>query len=114
MKISSTFQLNHFCVRNSTCFLMGPFKQMKNMFAETRIFATVIVMISFVMTLVAAIVVCETPSHYASFEVEAEAIEFNISDIQFSVAQSWTRAALHNNSIFGYDLVFFVVHTVCT
>lgn len=42
---------------NSTCFLMGPMKQLKNMFAETRIIATVIVLISFVLTLVAAIVV---------------------------------------------------------
>lgn len=34
---------------------MGPFKQLKNMFAETRIIATFIVIVSIVMTLVAAI-----------------------------------------------------------
>ncbi|XP_031625889.1 vesicle transport protein SFT2B [Contarinia nasturtii] len=39
----------------STCFLVGPVKQMKNMFAEKRIIATIIVIISFVCTLIAAI-----------------------------------------------------------
>lgn len=41
----------------STCFLIGPMKQLKNMFAEKRYIATIIVMVSFVLTLVAAIVV---------------------------------------------------------
>lgn len=36
---------------------MGPFTQMKNMFAAKRIISTIIVMISIVLTLVAAIVV---------------------------------------------------------
>ncbi|XP_030377583.1 vesicle transport protein SFT2A [Scaptodrosophila lebanonensis] len=40
----------------STCFLMGPFKQIKKMFAETRLIATSIVLVSIVMTFVAAIV----------------------------------------------------------
>lgn len=43
------------CRQNSTCFLVGPLKQMKNMFAEKRIIATIIVIISFVCTLMAAI-----------------------------------------------------------
>lgn len=41
----------------STCFLVGPMKQLKNMFAEKRLIATIIVIISFVLTLIAAIVV---------------------------------------------------------
>lgn len=41
----------------STCFLMGPFKQIKKMFAETRLIATSIVIVSIVMTFVSAIVV---------------------------------------------------------
>ncbi|CAD7093958.1 unnamed protein product [Hermetia illucens] len=40
----------------STCFLMGPFNQLKKMFASTRIIATCVVIVSFVLTLVAAIV----------------------------------------------------------
>lgn len=40
----------------STCFLVGPMKQLKNMFAEKRLIATIIVIVSFVLTLVAAIV----------------------------------------------------------
>jgi len=40
----------------STCFLMGPFNQFKKMFASTRVVATIVVMVSFVLTLVAAIV----------------------------------------------------------
>ncbi|XP_064541054.1 vesicle transport protein SFT2A [Drosophila montana] len=40
----------------STCFLMGPIKQIKKMFAETRLIATSIVIVSIVMTFVSAIV----------------------------------------------------------
>lgn len=40
---------------HSTCFLVGPMKQLKNMFAEKRLIATIIVIISFVCTLIAAI-----------------------------------------------------------
>lgn len=40
----------------STCFLMGPFNQLKKMFASTRIIATCVVIVSFVLTLIAAIV----------------------------------------------------------
>ncbi|KAF5289726.1 hypothetical protein FQA39_LY03643 [Lamprigera yunnana] len=39
----------------STCFLMGPINQIKKMFASTRVIATVIVVISFILTLVSAI-----------------------------------------------------------
>lgn len=41
----------------STCFLVGPMRQLKNMFDKKRIIATIIVVISFVLTLIAAIVV---------------------------------------------------------
>ena len=40
----------------STLFLMGPVKQLKNMFAKTRAIATVVVLISIVLTIVAAAV----------------------------------------------------------
>lgn len=39
----------------STCFLMGPLKQVKKMFAQTRIFATILVIAMFILTLVCAI-----------------------------------------------------------
>lgn len=38
----------------STCFLMGPVKQIKKMFAETRIVATILVLLTIVLTLVAS------------------------------------------------------------
>ncbi|ESO84858.1 hypothetical protein LOTGIDRAFT_221769 [Lottia gigantea] len=38
----------------STCFLMGPLSQLKKMFAKTRIIATILVVIMFVLTLVCA------------------------------------------------------------
>lgn len=41
----------------STCFLMGPVNQLKNMFHSKRIIATIIALVSICMTLVAAIVV---------------------------------------------------------
>ncbi|KAJ8979972.1 hypothetical protein NQ317_013720 [Molorchus minor] len=39
----------------STCFLMGPFNQVKKMFAPTRLIATVIVLVSFTLTLISAL-----------------------------------------------------------
>ena len=38
----------------STCFLMGPLNQLKKMFAKTRVIATILVMVMFVLTLVCA------------------------------------------------------------
>lgn len=40
----------------STCFLMGPFKQIKKMFAPTRAIATILVIVSFTLTIIAAVV----------------------------------------------------------
>lgn len=40
----------------STCFLMGPLKQLENMFHSKRLIATIIVIVSICMTLVAAMV----------------------------------------------------------
>ncbi|KAK1337867.1 hypothetical protein QTO34_000968 [Cnephaeus nilssonii] len=39
----------------STCFLMGPFKQLKKMFETTRLLATIIMLVCFVLTLCAAL-----------------------------------------------------------
>ncbi|CAH0395786.1 unnamed protein product [Bemisia tabaci] len=39
----------------STCFLMGPFKQLKKMFAETRLIATVVTIIMMILTLFAGL-----------------------------------------------------------
>lgn len=39
----------------STCFLMGPVKQLKKMFETTRLLATVIMLLCFVLTLCAAL-----------------------------------------------------------
>lgn len=40
----------------STCFLMGPMKQLENMFHSKRLIATIVVIISICLTLVAAMV----------------------------------------------------------
>ncbi|CAD7005450.1 vesicle transport protein SFT2B [Ceratitis capitata] len=40
----------------STCFLMGPVNQIKKMFSSTRLIATCIVLVSIVMTFIAAVV----------------------------------------------------------
>lgn len=40
----------------STCFLMGPMKQLENMFHSKRLIATIVVIISICLTLVAALV----------------------------------------------------------
>jgi hypothetical protein len=41
----------------STCFLMGPVNQIKKMFASTRAIATILVVVSFILTLLAALLV---------------------------------------------------------
>lgn len=45
---------------SSTCFLMGPFKQIKKMFNSTRVLATLTALIFLVMTLVSALVLKKT------------------------------------------------------
>ncbi|XP_023026605.1 vesicle transport protein SFT2B [Leptinotarsa decemlineata] len=40
----------------STCFLMGPFNQIKKMFAPNRCIATILVIVSFTLTLISALV----------------------------------------------------------
>lgn len=76
-------QLMPMMLIHSTCFLMGPFSQIKKMFASTRVIATCIVIGSFVMTLVSAIVVRSCPHNSKVF------IIFDISPV-FSV-HSCTR-----------------------
>ena len=39
----------------STCFLMGPWKQLKKMFNETRVIATILVFVFMILTLLAAL-----------------------------------------------------------
>ncbi|XP_056636654.1 vesicle transport protein SFT2A [Diorhabda carinulata] len=39
----------------STCFLMGPFNQIKKMFASNRYIATILVIVSFTLTLISAL-----------------------------------------------------------
>lgn len=45
----------------STCFLMGPFNQIKKMFAKTRVFATIMVFVMFILTLVCAFAIKNAP-----------------------------------------------------
>ncbi|KAB7506595.1 Vesicle transport protein SFT2A [Armadillidium nasatum] len=51
------YTLGNVLAISSTCFLMGPINQLKKMFAYTRITATVIMIIAFILTLVAAFVI---------------------------------------------------------
>ncbi|KAL0268255.1 UNVERIFIED_CONTAM: hypothetical protein PYX00_010271 [Menopon gallinae] len=51
------YTLGNICSMGSTCFLMGPVKQLKKMFAPTRVLATVMVIVMFCLTLFAAFVV---------------------------------------------------------
>lgn len=51
---SVLYTLGNICAISSTCFLMGPLKQIKNMFAPTRIIATVVMFLSLVLVLMSA------------------------------------------------------------
>ncbi|XP_057306150.1 vesicle transport protein SFT2B-like isoform X2 [Hydractinia symbiolongicarpus] len=48
------YTFGNLCALASTCFLMGPFKQLKNMFKEKRLIATIVMLLSLVLTLCAA------------------------------------------------------------
>ncbi|XP_037080572.1 vesicle transport protein SFT2A-like [Pollicipes pollicipes] len=49
------YTLGNIVALMSTCFLMGPMRQLKNMFAKTRMVATVVMLLSILLTIVAAI-----------------------------------------------------------
>lgn len=51
----------------STCFLMGPVKQIKKMFSSSRIIATIIALVMIVFTLVAAIGVSKLSGQFIFF-----------------------------------------------
>ncbi|KAL4232494.1 Vesicle transport protein SFT2B [Mactra antiquata] len=49
------YTLGNILSLTSTCFLMGPCNQLKKMFASTRIFATILVIVMLILTLVCAL-----------------------------------------------------------
>ncbi|CAL4066977.1 unnamed protein product [Meganyctiphanes norvegica] len=49
------YSLGNVMALSSTCFLMGPVKQIKKMFAKTRVVATLVMVFCLIMTLVAAL-----------------------------------------------------------
>lgn len=107
----------------STCFLVGPMKQLKNMFAEKRLIATIIVIISFVCTLIAAIWVILIffsfkIKHFRRwwnlFPIEKKVYEFIIFFYSFAAEKELTSVCMHCHSIDIHDLVFTFVHSVCT
>ncbi|XP_057595525.1 vesicle transport protein SFT2A isoform X1 [Hippopotamus amphibius kiboko] len=49
------YTLGNIAALASTCFLMGPVKQLKKMFETTRLLATVVMLLCFVLTLCAAL-----------------------------------------------------------
>jgi len=48
------YTVGNFMSLGSTIFLMGPMKQLKNMFAKTRVLATIIMFVAFFLTLCSA------------------------------------------------------------
>ncbi|XP_043993132.1 vesicle transport protein SFT2A-like [Gambusia affinis] len=48
------YTLGNIAALSSTCFLMGPLKQLKRMFEPTRLIATIVMLLCFVLTLCAA------------------------------------------------------------
>lgn len=89
---------------------MGPFNQFKKMFASTRLIATILVITSITLTLVAALYV-STFSLLSYLLVPSENI-YNI--FLFLVAQSWFSSVIYNYSVTSYDMVFFVIYTICS
>jgi len=54
------YTLGNICMLGSTIFLVGPMRQLKNMFASTRIIATIMYILAIALTLVAAFVIKST------------------------------------------------------
>lgn len=99
---------NYFYISTySTCFLMGPFKQIKKMFAETRLIATSIVIVSIVMTFVSAIAV------YYDLNSFFSRLHF-IFYFSFVVEKGRTDAYIHHHTVPGHDLVLAILYTLCT
>ncbi|XP_040575358.1 vesicle transport protein SFT2A [Lepeophtheirus salmonis] len=55
IKFAVLYSIGNIISLLSTCFLMGPLKQIKNMFAPTRAFATVIMLVTLLLTLLSAL-----------------------------------------------------------
>ncbi|CAH3152522.1 unnamed protein product [Porites lobata] len=49
------YSLGNLMALSSTCFLMGPMKQLRNMFKEKRLIATIIMLVCLILTLCAAL-----------------------------------------------------------
>ncbi|XP_023678277.1 vesicle transport protein SFT2A [Paramormyrops kingsleyae] len=49
------YTLGNFAALGSTCFLMGPLKQLKRMFEPTRLIATIVMLLCLALTLCAAL-----------------------------------------------------------
>uniref|UniRef100_A0A2P2I0E8 Vesicle transport protein n=1 Tax=Hirondellea gigas TaxID=1518452 RepID=A0A2P2I0E8_9CRUS len=54
------YTIGNILALGSTCFLMGPMKQLQKMFAPTRLIATAIMILALIMTLVAVFVLGNT------------------------------------------------------
>lgn len=54
------YTLGNLLAISSTCFLMGPMKQLERMFASTRLVATIIMVLALIMTLVSVLVLGNT------------------------------------------------------
>eukprot|EP00794_Sanderia_malayensis_P000518 gene518-1167_t len=49
------YSIGNIAALASTCFLLGPLKQLKNMFKEKRLIATIVMLVSLALTLCAAL-----------------------------------------------------------
>nr|ACO14955.1 Vesicle transport protein SFT2A [Caligus clemensi] len=56
VKFAFLYSLGNIVSLGSTCFLMGPVKQIKNMFAATRAVATIVMLLALLLTLLSALV----------------------------------------------------------
>ncbi|KAH9278118.1 Vesicle transport protein SFT2B [Echinococcus granulosus] len=79
------YSIGNLCALASTFFLVGPVKQCKRMFAESRIVAALLFLVFLALTIVSAVV----------------------------ILQSSPLSPLFYSSIHGVDLVFTFIHTLC-
>uniref|UniRef100_A0A671Q5X7 Vesicle transport protein n=1 Tax=Sinocyclocheilus anshuiensis TaxID=1608454 RepID=A0A671Q5X7_9TELE len=115
------YTLGNIAAISSTCFLMGPFKQLKRMFEPTRLIATIMMLLFLVLTLCAVFWVSFLHNRFISdiwLTVHLRKCRlyysYFISLCCLAVGQKGSGDHLLHFAIFGYDMVQHLLHSICT
>lgn len=86
---------------------MGPLNQCKKMFSPTRVVATVLMFVCLALTLLSAFLV-------SLCILQSTITVSGFNKLFCLVEKEWISSTVLHHSVFGHDLVLFVIHSVCT